>query len=782
MAKAQFGTKAETLERLSPLVDVARVLPQIRCTVAQWKRAPDSVISEVERSGFGDESLIVRSSALAEDRENESLAGHFLSLMNVRGADALHKAITEVVASYQTIEGDSGLDQVLVQPMLSDVAMSGVAFSFEPSTGSPYIVINYDDQTSSTSSVTGGEGAELKTFYWYRHAPSSVKIPEPLRNVIALMAELEGLLDEPRLDVEFAIDSDNQLYLLQVRPLTGTRESTVEVDALTRTLTLAERKIQQMAARHPYLHGDRAIYGVMPDWNPAEIIGVRPRPLALSLYRELITDTIWAYQRNNYGYRNLRSFPLLLSFGGLPYIDVRVSFNSFLPEDLEPELAERLVNYYIERLRKNPTDHDKVEFEIIYTCYTLDLPTRLERLREHGFSEADCHSLRDSLRRLTNRIIHGQTGLWRKDVGKIERLERRFEAILETELPPEAKLYWLVEDCKRYGTLPFAGLARAGFIAVQLLRSLVNVGHLDQPEYDSFMCSLETVSSAMTRDLTTLSRGEFLRVYGHLRPGTYDILSPRYDEAPDRYFDWDSVDDVAAPEHPVFQVALNKLHDIEAQLREHDLDHNVLGLFDFIKGAIEGREYAKFVFSRSLSEVLSLLSEVGASHGFTPEDCSYANVQTLLGLYATSDDLGEALGRMIEDGKRRFAVTRQLILPPLIAESNDVWAFELPPSEPNFVTQGTAVGPVARADGPKEALKGAILMIPSADPGFDWIFSHQIAGFITMYGGVNSHMAIRAAELDIPAVIGSGQTLFETWSSATTLEVDCVGRCVRVLR
>ena len=31
-------------------------------------------------------------------------------------------------------------------------------------------------------------------------------------------------------------------------------------------------------------------FGVMPDWNPAEIIGIRPRPLALSLYQEIMTD------------------------------------------------------------------------------------------------------------------------------------------------------------------------------------------------------------------------------------------------------------------------------------------------------------------------------------------------------------------------------------------------------------------------------------------------------------------------------------------------------------
>ena len=48
-------------------------------------------------------------------------------------------------------------------------------------------------------------------------------------------------------------------------------------------------------------------------------------------------------------------------------------------------------------------------------------------------------------------------------------------------------------------------------------------------------------------------------------------------------------------------------------------------------------------------------------------------------------------------------------------------------------------------------------MIENADPGYDWIFLHKIRGFITKYGGLNSHMAIRAAELGIPAAIGTGE-------------------------
>ena len=48
-------------------------------------------------------------------------------------------------------------------------------------------------------------------------------------------------------------------------------------------------------------------------------------------------------------------------------------------------------------------------------------------------------------------------------------------------------------------------------------------------------------------------------------------------------------------------------------------------------------------------------------------------------------------------------------------------------------------------------------MIENADPGFDWIFGSKILGLITKYGGVNSHMAIRCAELEIPVAIGCGE-------------------------
>jgi phosphohistidine swiveling domain-containing protein len=626
--------------------------------------------------------------------------------------------------------------------------------------------------------VTAGVGENLETFYCLKSRYDDC--PSPLAPIVALVRELEALLACDAVDVEFAVGADGQLYLLQVRPLAVERQGRVADETIDTALDGVARKVELLSRPHPYLHGSRAVFGVMPDWNPAEIIGVRPWPLSLSLYRELITDAIWAYQRDNYGYQNLRSFPLLVSFHGLPYIDVRVSFNSFVPRDVPDELAGRLVNYYIDRLLSEPHLHDKVEFEIIFSCYTLDLPKRMERLAGNGFSPQDLAELSGALRRLTNRIMHGETALWRRDRGKIDLLAQRFSTICNAGIDKISRIYWLIEDCKRYGTLPFAGLARAGFIAVQMLQSFVEVGVLNAGEAATFMASVDTVGSRIGQDLAQLSKADFLARYGHLRPGTYDILSPRYDEAPDLYFDWSSSRPEASPP-PRFTLSIGQLRRIEQLLREHELEIDVLSLIEFIKAGIEGREYAKFVFTRSLSDALSLIRQLGEDHGLSAEDCAFLNYDAIRTLYSESGSVREALLESVADGRKRHALTRNLVLPPIIASPAEVFAFHLPPSQPNFITRKSVTAGVASISDPPESFAGRILFVPSADPGFDWIFTRGIAGFVTQFGGANSHMAIRAAELGIPAVIGAGETLFRRWQTARKLCLDCTNQKVLLI-
>ena len=767
----KFTTKADTLRALSGKLTTARVLPQVCLSVGEARNAPERVLRLLDEAGLSGRKLIVRSSAWNEDRLECSNAGKFLSVGGVEGEKAIFHAVEQVTEAM----GPDPDNQIFIQPFLTHVDLCGVAFTVDPNTGGNYYILNYDSVTGSTSSVTDGTGTPLETYYHFKAAPQPP--PAPLDQVIRLCQELETLFQRPALDIEFAI-SGGELYLLQVRPLVLTRPL-ADLEGQKRNLKQIRDKLRSSSLPHPDLCGRETIYGVMPDWNPAEMIGIRPRALALSLYKEIITDGVWAYQRDNYGYRNLRSFPLMVDFRGLPYIDTRVSFNSFLPKNLPKPLAEKLVEYYLRRLRTNPEFHDKVEFEIAFTCYTFDLAERVRVLEEYGFTKEECACLTDCLRELTNSIIC-EGGLWQKDAKKIEILQQKRQEIMDSGLGAADKIYWLLEYCKRYGTLPFAGLARAGFIAVEFLRSMVAAGILTEDERAVYMGGLSTIGKNMSRDLAVLSPAEFLKRYGHLRPGTYDICSPRYDQGRELYFDFARSQDSAAEDMPAFRLSLGQYERLQHMLETHRLKTDVLSLFRFIQHAIEGREYAKFMFTHTLSDVLELLAELGAGYGLSREDMSYVSIRRVMEAYSSTEDLDAVLRSSIQEGKFLEQVAAGITLPPLLWEEQQVYSFFMPDGSPNFITQNrcsarTAVLPT------EEPLEGKLLLIRGADPGYDWIFSRSIAGFITAYGGANSHMAIRAAEFGIPAVIGVGEKLFARYTAADRLEIDCRNRTVTVI-
>ena len=322
----------------------------------------------------------MRSSCHSEDNLQSSNAGAFLSVSGVK-ACSVASAINRVIESYGVAEDR---DEIIVQRMVQDVFFSGVIFSHDPNNGTPYRVINWHTG-NDTSFVTSGKGGHL----YYSAATAAIDEQGKFSGVLRLLDELLNLFGGNPIDCEFAVSgppNNQKIWLLQVRPLILNAEKQEE-DEQAESLNELQAWLTHAMGKHPFLLGDRTLYGVMPDWNPAEIIGLRPYPLALSLYKELITDSIWAYQRHNYGYRNLRSFPLMSAFHGLPYIDVRVSFNSFVPSKLNEKIANKLVNYYLEKLSRHPQLHDKVEFDIVFSCFNVDLPNRLKELKAFGFEK-----------------------------------------------------------------------------------------------------------------------------------------------------------------------------------------------------------------------------------------------------------------------------------------------------------------------------------------------------------------------------------------------------------
>lgn len=772
-----FTTKAETLERLKNQVEKSTILPQIRFLVIDWKNKKKVILEKIRENIWDNKDLIVRSSAISEDNEQDSMAGKFLSIDNVKGINNIIDAVESVINSF-TDNNDE--NQIFIQPMLKNIKICGVAFTCDPNNGGNYYIINYDD-SGSTSSITSGNSIDSSTYYIFKDIKDTNMFDKTIKDVLEALKEIELIFSMENLDIEFAVDDRNKVYIFQVRPLI-LKQNIKDLKVQKEILQRIECKINNMNNRKPNLYGESTIFGVMPDWNPAEIIGIHPKPLALSLYKEIITDSVWAYQRDNYGYLNLRSNPLLIDFAGMPYIDVRVSFNSFLPKGLSEELSEKLVDYYLNRLKEDPSKHDKVEFDIIFSCYTFDLLERIKVLSKYGFNNEEIDQIVTKLKYLTNKIINSRNGLWKKDSDKIKILEKKHKEVIDSDLDDISKIYWLLENCKRYGTLPFAGLARAGFIAVQMLKSLVDINILNDIEYNEFMKSLNTVSSSIKYDFDKMSKNEFLCKYGHLRPGTYDIKSRRYDEAPDIYFNWNNKKDTNESSKHVFKMSLEQLKTIKDTLIEHGIEDDVLLYFDFIKEAIEGREYSKFIFTKCISDVLVLMKNVGQKYNFSEEEISFCNIDIIRKLYSSEMSIKDLLKQSIEEGRKRYLESLSIIMPTVIFSSKDIFNFKTFAFEPNFITLKTVSAKKCINLEDVSELNDSILLIEAADPGYDWIFSYNIKGFITAYGGVNSHMAIRAGEMQIPAVIGVGQKMFDTLKEAEYLEIDASAKKVSILR
>ena len=479
----------------------------------------------------------------------------------------------------------------------------------------------------------------------------------------------------------------------------------------------------------------------------------------------------------------MRGFPLLTDFYGLPYIDVRLSFNSFIPSELNKGTATKLINYYSEKLLKNPSFHDKIEFEVVYSCYSPDLPNRLLELEKAGFTHQEIEAILSSLKNITNNIINLNIGPWAVDVAKIATLVERRTTQYKSKTNALAKIYWLLEDAKRYGTLPFAGLARAGFVAIQMLKSLVNLNIISNDDYDTFMSNVSTVSKELAKDQKILNKKQFLARYGHLRPGTYDIETLRYDECPDLYFDWGHTAKTEI-QTATFNLSSSQMRTISNLMEDHNLKISANNLFRFIKSAIEMRERSKFEFTKNISDILSEITMLGKSLGFTREDLSYSDISVFKKLHNSAANNHDMIKQTIEINKEQYEHTHHTSMPQIISSSTDIWAFEYEEGEPNFITQKTVVSKVKNIGAVrnlKENISGKIICIENADPGFDWIFSYKIDGLITMWGGANSHMAIRSGELGLPAVIGAGQLLFEKWSRAHILFIDCPGQRVEMI-
>jgi phosphohistidine swiveling domain-containing protein len=468
----------------------------------------------------------------------------------------------------------------------------------------------------------------------------------------------------------------------------------------------------------------------------------------------------------------MRSFPLIVELGGHPYVDYRVSFNSLIPEELSAKSGSALAHHYLEKLKSFPYLHDKVEFDIYFANWNLQTS---KLLRDAGFSSKMSAEIEESLKKLTSQIANSQPYGLKQSISKTKNLESRFSSITNSELSKVAKIYWLIEDCKRHGTLPFAGIARCAFISTDILKSLVNAGFMSEKNLDLFFSGLQTVTSRIQHDSAVLGSEEFKSKYGHLRPGTFDINSLTYNENYETYFSGKS-----EPRKIRDIFGLDKLSSaLRSSGMPSELSIDSEDLAVFISDSITIREEIKFKFSKNISKVLELLVEIGTQYGLSRKEMAHVNISTVLTFLKESGNEEKLLKSDVHLGILKESVSQALWLPPLISELSEIVSFELGESQPNFITQSKFSGELSKLYG---NLSTKAVLIESADPGFDWIFRHNIGALITCFGGANSHMAVRCKEMGIPAAIGVGEEQFKRLNRGQTVYLDCANKILELVK
>ncbi len=178
-----------------------------------------------ERAGGEDRSLVARSSSVVEDMASSSMAGQFESIIGIRGFDAFVVAVKAVLDSRQRAGAADHPIAVLVQPLI-EPAFGGVMFGIDPVTGRTdrrvVSAVRGGPEPLVSGEVDGSryvlDPTNAKVLDFAAHDGPALEAAD-LRRLVELSSKVASVFGGPQ-DVEWAIATDKQLWLLQSRPVT----------------------------------------------------------------------------------------------------------------------------------------------------------------------------------------------------------------------------------------------------------------------------------------------------------------------------------------------------------------------------------------------------------------------------------------------------------------------------------------------------------------------------------------------------------------------------------
>jgi phosphohistidine swiveling domain-containing protein len=733
--------------------------PFIEFSRRDWETSPAAVLDSVRNAGLGPR-VAVRSSATVEGLAPSSSAGAFATVLNVDITVSLElvEAVERVFESFEKAPSAMGIDdqRVLFQTFVGDVAVAGVVTTLDANR-LPYLSIEYDDRTGRTDSVTSGLDARRLIL-----SPQAENVPErwtALREAVRVVSAGMGRAD---LVIEFAIDLGGRVHIFQAWD--RGRSPAASVSELHRAILESEAQLDAFRGSR-----SRMVLSDMADWNPAEILGRDPGPLDISLYRFLLTDVSCREARRDLGYA-FGNGPVMVELGPHPYIDVGSSISTLIPARISTDAAAMYREACLSILESRPALHDKVEHDVLFTYWPFGGHEAVVE-RFHPFlPPPTLNELSHALRDLTRGLILGWSDVIDSCSRDIARLEEWRRQAPSPDTDVAAFIAEALDMCRTLGAKPFAAVARLAFIADGLVKEMAATDAISESDVSAFWSGISTPAGDFLHDLRSGAPLErIVERYGHLRPHSYNINSLPYRDRPgflrrlgSGYRDASRSD--AATGSAIDQVLAAYCR------REFDMDDAQSLTFRMLSQAISMREWHKFAFTSLLGDVLETIAAVAKDGGLSRSAARKARIEAIL---AESDT--EGIRRVIASAAS-CGERLDLAYPDVIQSRGGLQVVESAVSEPSFVTDLIVEGEVVvLEDGHADpaTIDGRIVLIESADPGYDWIFSRPVLALITCYGGLSSHIAIRCQEAHIPAAIGCGTTKYAALSALAAVTLDC---------
>ena len=753
---------------------------------------PDAVaaaaIDRYESMGAG--KVAVRSSATAEDLPGASFAGQQDTFLDIEGSEALLDAIRRCWASLWNeravaYRADHDIDDgsvalaVVVQRMVDAIA-AGVMFTADPITGRRGTAVIDAAPGLGEAVVSGTVDPDhyVADPVSGRITERSIRHDEPvltdalIRELATVGLRIEDRLGSPQ-DIEFAVDGDARLWIVQSRPITT------------------------LYPLPPHAADDRVYFSISVAQGYFDPITPMGMEAFLAIGRRVAATFARGQEPNS----------AVVVAGERPFADV----TAVLRDTVGREFLERA------------TSVGEARSSIVFGKLAAD----------PRFAQRRAPRIR-SVRRILPVILRSRIPLYalrllrspaRTRVRLIREVERATEFDVRDGMT-SAELLDAFENVMRTA-LPFVfprmlGLVVAGMVsyvavgrllgdhasADELLTLTRGLPHNPTTEMDLELWALsrEIRSDKASRDLITSRRpgklaerfraadlppvmqaglARFLEKYGFRSIGEIDLGVPRWSEDPthllgaiSNYFQL--TDDALAPDAQFERGAREAEAMIATLLGRVRGPRRVLLRFFLgrTRALMGSRELPKYTLIRRLFTPLrDLLRPVGvelaaAGRLDSPEDVYFLTLAEARAAVAGSDMRATVAAH-------RAAFTRELgrhrIPRVLLSDGTDAEVALVDVAEGlrgSPASPGSVTGKARVIHSPRGARlePGEILVAPSTDPGWTPLFL-TAGGLVMEMGGMMSHGAVVAREYGIPAVVGVANAT-ERIATGDTITVD----------